>query len=355
MTVFWITLCSTFMIALLARFVAKPTLTGHLFVEPNKVLVFIVITVMVLVSGLRNGIGDTYFYMYSYRTTVFSLENILFKADFGFNLIQYVLQYISMDPQLLIFVVALVTNVLILLVLLKYSRFFELSIFLYITSGQYLVSMNGIRQFLAGALLFAATKYIFDGNWKKYMVIVLIASTIHQSALILIPIYFIVRQKAWTTQTYLLLTLAVLFVFGYGQFSQAFFSVIKDTKYSEYENLETHGANFLRVIVTAAPLIIAYFGREKLRRIFPKSDYIVNMCLINVVVMLISTQQWIFARFSIYFGLYILILIPWIIELFVPKDRKLVYYAILVCYCIYYYYESVISLNIRYTSNFFKL
>jgi transmembrane protein EpsG len=354
MTVFYMTICSVFMFSLLARMVAKSSAIGPVYAVPNKVLAFVVISILVLVSGLRNNIGDTYFYMYSYRTVQISLDSVIFKADFGFNLLQMLLQQISNNPQLLIFVVALITNVMILLVLYKYAKLFELSIFLYITSGMYLVSMNGIRQFLASAFLFAATKYIFDGNWKKYMAMVLLAATIHQSALILIPIYFIVRRKAWTKQTYFLLAVALVVVFGYGLFSQALFSVIKDTKYSEYQNLETNGANFLRVIVTAIPLIIAYLGRTKLRSIFPKSDYIVNMCLINVVVMLVSTQQWIFARFSIYFGLYSLILIPWIIKLFIPKHQKLVYYAIVVCYLIYYYYEEVLSLNIIYKSDYIR-
>ena len=59
------------------------------------------------------------------------------------------------------------------------------------------------------------------------------------------------------------------------------------------------------------------------------------MSLLGLVFMIISTQNWIFARFSIYFGLYQLILISWIIKLFTEKDQKLIYYAILVFYFIY--------------------
>ncbi|MFC0216471.1 EpsG family protein [Paenibacillus chartarius] len=355
MTVFWLTIAMTFVLGLLARMTAAPRPLGPLPITPNKPFAFLVIAIMVLVSGLRNGIGDTYFYMYSYRLEHYTLLTAMFGEDFGFNLLQMALQQISDDPQLLIFFVAMVTNVLIIVVLYKYARLFELSVFLYITSGQYLVSMNGIRQFLAASFLFAASKFLFEGKWKSYMLVVLFASTIHQSALMLIPIYFVVRRQAWTYQTYLILALAVLFVFGYGTLSDILFSAIQDTKYSEYQNLETNGANGLRVIVTAAPLVLAYLGREKLRQIFPQSDYVVNLCLINVVVMLIATQQWIFARFSIYFGLYSLILIPWLLQVFVPRDRKLVYYAIMLCYLFYYYYENVISLNIRYTSDYIKL
>ena len=32
-----------------------------------------------------------------------------------------------------------------------------------------LVSMNGIRQVLAAAIIFTATKYLIEGNWIKYL------------------------------------------------------------------------------------------------------------------------------------------------------------------------------------------
>ncbi len=354
MTVLWLTLFLVFVLALLARYSARPVPSGAgpVYIQPNRYYVFLVMAVLILVSGLRSNIGDTFFYMYSYTLKQLTPADISLNGDFGFNLLQMLLQQFTGEPQHLIFWVALGTNGLIIPVLYKYARLFELSVFLYITTGMYLMSMNGIRQFLAAAIIFAATKYIFDGNWKKYMAVVLLAATIHQTALILIPVYFIVRQTAWTRQTMVLLLMAVLIVIGFGQFSHLLYSAIQDTKYGEYQNLEQHGANMMRAIVVAIPLIIAFLGREKLREIFPKSDYIVNMCLLNLVVMMISTQQWIFARFSFYFGLYELILIPWLVKLFIPRDQKLVYYTIVVCYFLYYFYENVISLNLVYKSHF---
>ena len=232
---------------------------------------------------------------------------------------------------------------------------FELSLYVYITYGMYLTSMNGIRQFLAAAIFFAATKYIFNGNWKKYMVLVLFASTIHQTALILIPIYFLVRRKAWTQETFMILLFSVIMVMGFNQFTAVLFSAIEDTKYSEYQNFYEGGANIIRVIVYAIPIILAYMGREKLRNIFPQSDYIVNMSILGLVFMIISTQNWIFARFTFYFGLYNLILISWVVKLFAEKNQKFVYYIILIFYFIYYFYESVIALNIIYESDFIKI
>jgi transmembrane protein EpsG len=354
MAVLWINLAIVYMFSFFSRYFSVPAPMSVTYIKPNKFMAFAVILFLVLVSGLRNNIGDTFFYMHLYETKNFDWDFVLSQKDIGFGILQMLLQQFSDDPQILIFITAFITNILIVLVLYKYSRLFELSLYVYITSGMYIVSMNGIRQFLAAAILFTATKYLLEGNWKRYSLIILFASTFHQSALIFIPIYYIVRRKAWTGVTFMLLLMAIIFTVGFNQFSQVLYSAIEDSHYSEYQNFNEGGANILRVVVYAMPVILAYFGREKLRILFPNSDYIVNMSLLAVVFIIIATQNWIFARFTIYFGLYQLILISWIIKSFTDKNQRFIYYAVLVCYFIYFFYENVISLGIIYRSDFIK-
>jgi transmembrane protein EpsG len=354
MIILWINLAIVYSLSLFSRVLAIPAKIGVTIIKPNKIFAFIAVLTLVLISGLRNNIGDTYAYVLTYKLVPgYSWDFIISQKEQGFIFLQLFLHQISANPQILIFTAALITNVIIGIILYQYSRFFELSLYVYITSGLYLVSMNGMRQFLAGAILFAATKYIMNGNWKKYILVVLLASTVHQSALILIPIYFIVRREAWTKSTFLLLALAVMLALGYNQLSGAFFEVIGNGTYGQYKDFQEGGANILRVLVQAAPLLPAYLGRKKLRELFPKSDYIVNLCLLGMVFMIISTQNWVFARFIIYFGLYNLILISWVVPLFVKQYQKLIYYAIIVAYFIYCFNESVISLNIKYKSDYF--
>lgn len=310
--------------------------SGPVWFKPNKWLTAIVMATFVLIAGLRKNIGDTFFYMYAYTLNDFTWEQVKAEKDIGFGILQMILKSFTQDPQLLIFLTALVTNVLIVYVLYKYSRLFEVSIYIYITSGLYIVSMNGVRQFLASAIVFAATKYLFAGNWQKYFLVVAFASTFHESALILIPIYFIVRRKAWTSSTFVLLFLAVMLILGYNVLSDAIFAAIADTHYSEYKEFQEGGANVIRVAVGAVPLIFAYLGRNKLREIFPHGDYVVNMSLLNFIVMAVATQNWIFAKFTIYFGLYNVILMSWVISLFVKRQQKFIYYAILGFYMIYF-------------------
>ncbi|MDQ0975364.1 transmembrane protein EpsG [Neobacillus niacini] len=354
MTILWINLAIVFILSFFSRYFAVST-TGMLSsvpIKPNKALVFGTMVSLALVAGLRSNIGDTYFYKHSFEMNDFTWEFINSQKDIGFGLLQMVLKRYSNDPQILILTTAIITNILIVLVLYKYSRMFELSMFVYITGGLFLISMNGIRQCLAAAVIFTATKFLIEGSLLKYILVILVASTFHQSALVLIPIYFLVRYKAWSKATFILLFFSILIVLGFDKFSTILFSAIKDTEYGHYQNFNEGGASIIRVAVNLVPIAISYFGREKLRKIFPESDIIVNMSIIGFVFMIISTQNWIFARFSIYFTLYHLILISWIVKVFSEKDQRVIYYALLICYFIFYYYESVISLNIIYKSDY---
>ncbi len=354
MEMIWFALVAVFFNAFMARYFSRATTAGPLGIQPNRVYLFLGTAILILVAGLRNNIGDTYLYMHSYRVDDFSWASVLQKDDIGFNIFQMLLKLITNDPQLMILLTALATNVLIVIVFYQYSRMIELSLYAYITTGAFIVSMNGIRQFLAAAIIFAATKALLEGKWKIYFAVVIFASLFHQSALIMLPIYFLVRRKAWTLMSTLMLGMAILVVVGFNYFSSALFAVIENTQYSEYQGFSEGGANILRVVVYVIPLIIAYLGKEKLRSIFPESDIIVNLSLVGTVIMIISTQNWIFARLGIYFTLYQLLLLGWIVKLFREKDRKVAYIAFLSFYFLYFFYENVIVLDIRYASDYIK-
>ncbi|KEZ50333.1 EpsG family protein [Metabacillus indicus] len=355
MIVMWLNLGIVYLFSFFARYFSMQPSIHYNFVKPNRIFVGLAAVCLIAVAGLQKNIGDTYFYMHSYKTNELSWQAINYTSDFGFNIYQLLLQQISSDPQILVFTTALITNLLIIIVLLKYSRIIELSVYVYIASGMFTTSMNGIRQYFAAAIVFTGTKYILNGQFKKYLVVILLASTIHKSALVLLPIYFIVRRESWTQVTFALLGIAVLIVVGFNEFSNLLFSVISNTQYGQYSHFEEGGASKIRVFVNAVPVIIAFLGRDKLRKLWPKSDYIVNMSIISVLFMVIASQNWIFARFNIYFGLYNLILLSWVVKLFKKKHEKIIYYGILICYFLYFYYEHVIGYGLIYESDYLKL
>ena len=207
-------------------------------------IVFILITAVAIIvfAGFRDGsVGDTAMYIHSYKLYVSNPQNIEFERDAGFSLLNLLLINISSNPQTLIIVTAVATNLLNIITIYKYRNYLELQIYMYIASGYLTVTMNGIRQCLAASILFISTKFIIEGSFKKYLICVLVSSTFHESALIMIPIYFIVRQKAWCKNMLLIIGVSIIGIASYSILSPIFFRVLEQTQYGHYVEFSEGG------------------------------------------------------------------------------------------------------------------
>ena len=72
----------------------------------------------------------------------------------------------------------------------------------------------------------------------------------------------------------------------------------------------------------------------------------VNFSVINVIAILLATRYWIYARFNMYFSLYMILLLIWCIKyLFDERNEKIIYLMCMGFYALYYYYEMHISLG----------
>ena len=354
MTVFYTTLLSTYLLGISSRKFKR------IDKKLEPIIVAVIILIFILVAGLRCNIGDTGAYIQGYENLANFNGFTEDSADKGFTIFSLFLYNISPDPQLLIFASSLIIQFFNLHTLYRYkeNNYFELEVYMYITSGCFLVTMNGMRQAIAGALLFALTHLIIKGKFIPYAILVYIISSIHASAIIMIPVYFICREEAWSKKTQMIIVLASIgFLFFY-QLMPAIFDAMGDSTYTVYEGTMTEanvGASPIRFIVNAVPIVLAYWKKDRIKEVWPESNVFVNMSLMNCIVMAFSLYNWIFARFQIYFQLYNFVLLPFIIKnCFIRKERDLVYYCFIVCYFIFFYYEQVIGGNgLGYKSNFF--
>jgi len=348
MAIFYAMLVSTYIVCFLARLAYDKQYRCIAIMFSVIVLV-----ILIGVSGLRNSIGDTEMYMHSYRLLVQNPVVPENGKDIGFIMLSLLLIQISTDPQILIFVTALITNLFNVITFNKYRSALELQVYMYITSGYYLVTMNGIRQCLAAALVFACTKFIVDGKFIKYCICIILISKFHGSAIMLIPLYFIVRKEVWSKQVFIFIGIAIVGVIAYDLLEPIIFKLLQGTTYSEYENSTEGGSSITRTIVNMVPVVLAYIKRNELKKIWPESDIFVNMSIINVIFVALGMFNWIFNRFTLYTQLYNFILLPFIIlKCFRGKERRILYIGFMICYFIFMYYEQVMGMGITYSSKY---
>lgn len=338
MTVFYIVLILTYLLGVII------TINTERYQLLRYIVLLVIVFIFVIVSGFRSNIGDTSSYKHSYhllsQNPVINLEG----KDIGFTVLQLVLINISTDPQILILVTSLITQTFNILTLYTYKNLYELQLYMYITSGYWLTSMNGIRQAMAASIVFISTRFLIKGNFLYYFLVIIIASSFHSSAMLMIPIYFIVREKPWSKRIWkLIILLIVSFVF-YDVFESILYKLLEETFYSGYKDYEAGGSSFTRAVVSLIPVILSYYFREDIDRIWPQSRIFINMSLINSIILCFSMYNWIFARLTYYFQLYNFILLPFIISILPNfKERRILYYGFLLCYFFFMYYEQVIG------------
>ena len=122
-------------------------------------------------------------------------ENLVtLKAEKGYILLNKLILIFTNNP----FGLVLITSLIILsgyfYSIRKYSPLIALSILLYIM-GPYVQSIYVLRQHIAMSILLFTYPFIINRQLYKFLIVVLLAFSIHQSAIVFLPVYFIYGIK----------------------------------------------------------------------------------------------------------------------------------------------------------------
>ena len=313
--------------------------------KPNKVFAFIVFAYIVFWAGIRSGFVDTGTYIEQFNNSSWDTLSTLdfsFNSGWGFRLAEIIFkQLISSNYHAWLMFIAIISGACVATTFYKYSQNYFYSVFLFIATTDFTWLMNGIRQFLVVAILFAATPLIENNKWFKYILLVLLCSTIHGTALIMIPIYFIVRSKPWKANTMILLFGVLFILFFTSSFTNLLEETLAETKYENIGDqfLEDDGVNPIRVLVFSVTTIFAFLARKNLPETDIKINIFVNMSVLTSGLYLIAmaTSGILLGRLPIYTQLYQYMLLPYVIDkLFENKTKDLVYVASIILFLIYF-------------------
>lgn len=310
---------------------------------------------LVLWAGFRGDIIDTG----SYRTMFSELPAALSEwgayleeitKDKGFSVFSLVIKMlIGNRPQLYFLIIAIIQGVCIVPVLRKYSANYWLSIFFFVASTDYISWMyNTIRQFTAVCLIFAATTLILKKKYIPAVLIILLAALFHQSALLMLPMVFILHGKAFNKGALICIIVAVGVLFFADRFTNLLERMMSDTQYvnvvSDWESWNDDGMNPIRVLVYSIPALFALLGIRVIRQ---ENDIVVNFCVnasvittaLGIVAM--ATSGIFMGRLLIYTSLYSsCILLPWEIEnIFTEKSAQMVKLMAILGYVAFFYYQ----------------
>lgn len=332
---------------------------------PNPLGFVIVAAAFGIFSGLRNAIGDTESYMFAYRLMdLETMDPIPFRlvGNSMFQYLQYQLRLMTEDPFPLIMINALAAVIPAVYILYRYASPFEMAVALFVLTGYYTSSMNGVRQYTAAGLLLLGTRFLFSDKWYailQFLPFVVAAWTFHTTALVMIPVFLLVRRPAWSPLTLALLAGAVIATLAFDSFLPSFLEALEDTNYAQYsvngwftDGIE-QGSSFIRVIVLSVPLVLAYLWHPRLHAIMGRKwDILVNLTIFNLVFYILSLYNWLFARLAIYTSIYVIIMMTHLLSKGVPEDQRRFWYPSTIGLYIGYFYNMSYTI-VGYHSRFF--
>lgn len=326
--------------------------TNSLDVQSNEFIIILILTFF-LFFGLRSettGV-DTPSYIKSYETFgksgTFVVENI--EPAFKWIIILY--SSLKIPTWIFLGTFGLIEIIFVLLSI-RNQHFLYPYVCAYIILGPiFLLWANGMRQCVASCIFLYSIVFIEKRNWLKYFIYILVGTLMHKSAIILIPLYWLLRYKLFPKNNYLrIIILLTSVLIGQSKSWISNIDVISNgltlLGYDEYsDNLEillsedrqmAFGPSRITQLVVAVwviwkmPMIIKKLKMPQ-KYVIYFSLYFVGSCLYNIF----ANTSHIFLRPIEYFTVTGIVLVP--LLLYYEVNKKHFFKSLIYGFLIYWY------------------
>lgn len=337
--VYLITILSVFTFSNLSYYFGTKNIN---VIVKNRFFILLTGTCLILVAGLRWNVGTDYWqYTVNYDNYVEQVWSDFFSYnDPGIKLISWLSSYLYDDYATMFFISSLITIGLFVLTISKHSKMFVYSMLLYIFVGTWHGSFNGVKQFLACAILFAGHRYILNRNFLKYLSIVFIAGMFHISSWGMILLYLVPRKRLKVQHLAIMILISIAIIFSYDYL----FELIENLRGDSFAmaSYVLREVNLLRVLVAFAPLLI-YFTLTNKEKLTNEDFFYINLLFINAVVNFATSQSAYLARFAIFTSVFTILGLPRLLNI---EDKKLLFLiqmVTIVLYSLFWYVDIVKS------------
>ena len=229
----------------------------------------------------------------------------------------------------------------------KYSIFPLIGLCVYISRFVFGRHFIQIRSGLAIAVLFWGLQYFTKKDWKRCAILIAVATLLHRSALLAIPVFLMgylkIKKKHIVWGLVISLILAGFFPDFILQYVQ---DAGEDINISSYTDIsDTYGKNRKglglanpMVYYQMAILLAFTFAEKRLRRLTPHYDTLRNGYFFSTVLLIVlGIFRVLSGRTSTVFATYEILMVPLLVYLFNRKNRMIGYIGLAAIYSTIFY------------------
>lgn len=310
----------------------------------------IILGYIAFLAAMRTNTNDTSAYINSFNSLDGSWEEFWTQVstagagkDWAFAAVNILFKiFISNDYHLWLALYAVAESAAFIYILRRNAvSLFDCCFFLF-CSTLYYNYFSMMRQWFAVVMLFAASNFIKEKKFLKFLVVCLIVAQFHNSAYMMIPVYFLVQGKAWSRKQ---ISFIVVFAFALLFLNPILGTLESSLSGSTYDYAISAmnagaGSSIIRALIAAVPVVLAFMHRDEIDN--PMINLCVNMSLLNLLLNLLAsfTSGLYIIRFTTYISVYNLILYPYLLNIALKgNDQKIVKAAFYVIYFCFYIYQ----------------
>lgn len=169
-------------------------------IKHNNIWLLLMLIIYSIVFGLRYGVGYDFFsYSALYEIVQTGWDNIAIdRLEIGFVKIMQIIAKFNCDSAVFFGIVAFLQLFFSILAFKDEKRLLQCIIFVFILGGTAISYANGLRHILAVGLWILSVKYAVERRYIIHYAILLLAFTMHKSALLLFVMYPVLNlRKEW--------------------------------------------------------------------------------------------------------------------------------------------------------------
>lgn len=319
--------------------------------HPNnkKYFIIIVTTILLLETSLRSlsvGSDTPNYYFLFYKVQDMSWKELwqefadryfyyTGEEDIGYLIMQKIIASITSSWHLFVFIAQLIFFIPLGKLMYKYSDHIIQLVFAYVlyVALFHVISLTGARQLYAIGMSIMSFIYFDQKKYKKSVLFIILGALIHMSCLLSILPLILSRFKVKHLKTIHLISLALVpFVIYYVNDIIYFMgSTVGVERYANYGMGDAMGGTWTFIILLVLSSVFFYIS-------FKKKDLQINKSMANLYTMIplftffgpLIHAHGSMIRISMYFHLYLMLLIPFAIDQYFKGIIRTIIYIFLI-------------------------
>lgn len=290
----------------------------------------------ILVSAIRYDVGNDFIGRYTVGYLHILQGGIVSNYEYGFHLLNKLCIFISDSPQTLFILTSIIINGLVFYSIFKNSKNPILSILFYFFGAFFFQSMNGVRQYVAMAMMLIAFPLVEKKKYIPLFVICFLSYYIHNISILVSLVYLAIilinktklKEKEFYTSPLLLFGILIFILIFKGFVYDFMISILEHTRFSSYigsiyDHSDFQCIPFFVNLFTYLYLVLPYNKYKKNKKCSQNEKMYLFLQWIAVIVCFCTIVNTLFLRIAYMFTIFAVISVANCHEKYYNKNDQL--------------------------------